>query len=138
MAFRSLGSKAGTILLGACGCSFLALPARGQSDKPVEPAPSQQTAPNNPAAAGPVAEVSTHDATSTFKVRVNLVLVRVVARDAQGHAIGTLHKEDFRLFDKGKAQVISTFAVERHGSHTEASRGRSPRVAPRSVFMRPI
>ena len=82
MAFRSLGSKAGTILLGACGCSFLALPARGQSDKPAEPAPSQQTAPNNPAAAGPVAEVSTHDATSTFKVRVNLVLVRVVARDA--------------------------------------------------------
>src|SRR2546426_7093084 len=73
MAFRSLGSKAGTILLGACGCSFLALPARGQSDKPAEPAPSQQTAPNNPAAAGPVAEVSTHDATSTFKVRVNLV-----------------------------------------------------------------
>ena len=122
MAFRSLGSKAGTILLGACGCSFLALPARGQSDKPAEPAPSQQTAPNNPAAAGPVAEVSTHDATSTFKVRVNLVLVRVVARDAQGHAIGTLHKEDFRLFDKGKAQVISTFAVERPGSHTEASR----------------
>src|SRR2546428_12961947 len=102
MAFRSLRSKAGAILLGACGGLLATLIARGQSDKPAEPAPSQQTAPNTPAAAGPVAEVSTHDATSNFKERGNLGLVRVVARDGQGHAIGTWNKDDFRLSVKGK------------------------------------
>lgn len=56
--------------------------------------------------------MTTHDAAPTFSAGVNLVLVPVVVRDASGKAIGTLHKEDFQLYDKGKLQFISKFSVE--------------------------
>jgi VWFA-related protein len=42
-------------------------------------------------------------------------MVPVVVRDGKGKAIGTLQKEDFQLFDKGKPQVISRFSVEKAG-----------------------
>lgn len=60
-------------------------------------------------------EVSSREETTTFKVKVNLVEVRVVVRDAAGHAIGTLKQEDFELLDNGKPQVISKFSVEQVG-----------------------
>jgi VWFA-related protein len=59
--------------------------------------------------------MSSHDAPATFSTKVNLVMVPVVVRDAKGKAIGTLQKEDFQLFDKGKPQVISRFSVEKAG-----------------------
>jgi VWFA-related protein len=59
--------------------------------------------------------MSSHDAPATFSTKVNLVMVPVVVRDAKGKAIGTLQKEDFQLFDKGKPQVISKFSVEKAG-----------------------
>ena len=59
------------------------------------------------------AEMSSHDTPAAFKSRVNLVLVPVVVRDAQGRAVGSLKQEDFQLFDKGKPQVISKFSVEK-------------------------
>ena len=49
----------------------------------------------------------------TYKVKVNLVSVSVVARDKQGQAVGTLAKEDFRLFDERKPQIITRFSVEK-------------------------
>jgi VWFA-related protein len=58
------------------------------------------------------AEVTTTDAPATFSSRVNLVMVPVVVRDRQGRPNGTLHKEDFLLFDQGKPQVISRFSLE--------------------------
>jgi VWFA-related protein len=74
------------------------LQSRGQ-------APAAQNAP----------EMSSHDTPATFSAKVNLVMVPVVVRNAQGKAIGTLQKEDFQLFDKGKPQVISRFSVEKAG-----------------------
>jgi VWFA-related protein len=61
------------------------------------------------------AEMTSHDAPATFSTKVNLVMVPVVVRDGKGKAIGTLQKEDFQLFDKGKPQVISKFSVEKAG-----------------------
>jgi VWFA-related protein len=47
-----------------------------------------------------------------LKVSSNLVVVRVVVRDAQGKPVEGLRKEDFKLFDRGKEQSISQFEVE--------------------------
>jgi VWFA-related protein len=60
-------------------------------------------------------DVSTRDVQPTFKLQVerNLVLVRVVVRDAKGTPVETLRKEDFQLFDRGKPQTISHFSLEK-------------------------
>ncbi len=47
-----------------------------------------------------------------LKVNSNLVVVRVVVRDAQGKPVKGLGKEDFKLFDSGKEQPIAQFEVE--------------------------
>jgi VWFA-related protein len=60
-------------------------------------------------------EMSSRDAPATFSTKVNLVMVPVVVRDGKGKAIGTLQKEDFQLFDKGKPQLITRFSVEKAG-----------------------
>jgi len=39
---------------------------------------------------------------TTFKVHVNLVLVRVVVRDQQGKIVSNLKKENFQLYDNRK------------------------------------
>src|ERR1700709_832001 len=60
------------------------------------------------------------DAPANFRSKVNLVLVPVIVRDKKGVPIGTLKKEDFELFDKGKLQVIEKFSIEKAGSrHVE-------------------
>lgn len=59
------------------------------------------------------AELTQKDAPITFSTAVNLVLVPVIVRDAQGKAIGTLQKDDFQLFDKGKPVTIAKFSVEK-------------------------
>ncbi len=57
-------------------------------------------------------EVTTREETPTFQSSVNLVRVPVVIRDKKGNTVGTFHKEDFQLTDRGKAQYISQFAIE--------------------------
>jgi VWFA-related protein len=80
----------------------------GAAQTPAPQAPPSPTPPPDQSAA----EMTTRDTPATFRTKVNLVLVPVVVRDKQGHAIGNLHKEDFQLFDKGKPQTISSFSVE--------------------------
>jgi VWFA-related protein len=58
-------------------------------------------------------EIVSRDTPTTFSSKVNLVMVPVVVRDSKGKAIGNLKKEDFQLFDKGKAQTIARFAIEK-------------------------
>jgi VWFA-related protein len=59
-------------------------------------------------------ELTTTEVQPTFKLQVerNLVLVRVVVRDGKGKATPNLQKEDFKLFDNGRLQVITHFVVE--------------------------
>lgn len=57
-------------------------------------------------------EMTSHDSTPTFSSKVNLVLVPVVVRDREGKAVGNLTKDDFRLFEKNKPQVIARFSIE--------------------------
>jgi VWFA-related protein len=60
-------------------------------------------------------EISSNDVEPTFKLQSerNLVLVRVVVRDAKGATVDNLRKEDFQLFDHGKLQTISQFSMEK-------------------------
>jgi len=81
--------------------------------------PSSGAADNAAVAPAPdkaVPEMTSHDEATTFKVNVRLVLVRVVVRDAEGHAVANLRKQDFQLFDNRKPQVISQFSMEQPGS----------------------
>ena len=57
-------------------------------------------------------EVTTREETPTFQSSVNLVRVPVVVRDKQGHTIGSFHKEDFQVTDRGKPQSITQFSIE--------------------------
>lgn len=56
--------------------------------------------------------MNTHETTVPFSVRVNLVPVRVVVRDAHGKPVANLKREDFEIFDNRRPQVISHFSVE--------------------------
>src|SRR4051812_3412690 len=58
-------------------------------------------------------EIGTTEAPVTFTSGVNLVPVKVVVRDKQGHAVGDLKQSDFILMDRGKEQTISRYALER-------------------------
>jgi VWFA-related protein len=98
-------------------CLFTGKPAPAVSSEAAaqQPSPPSATSVSVPTSQNPP-EITSHEAASTFKVNVRLVQVRVVVRDAKGKPIGTLHKEDFRLFDDGKAQVIANFDVEKSGA----------------------
>jgi VWFA-related protein len=89
-------------------------PAPAAQDNSTQQPPES---PDKAAAPQTNAEVVTRDSATTFKVRVNLVLVRAVVRDETGRVVENLKKEDFQLFDNRKPQTISTFSVETPASH---------------------
>ncbi|HKV62472.1 MAG TPA: VWA domain-containing protein [Candidatus Acidoferrum sp.] len=115
-----------TILLIAFAC-FLSVSASQVSAQTPAPATPAQDAPaktdtTKPAPAqAQTEEVSSHDTPATFKVRVNLVLVRVVVRDSHGKIVSNLKKEDFQLFDNKKLQTISSFNVETPEARTASA-----------------
>jgi VWFA-related protein len=76
----------------------------------VAPAQAGQTLPQS----APQEPRSTSQAPPQFQLNVesNLVVVRVVVRDSQGHPIGNLKKENFRLFDNRHEREITQFSVE--------------------------
>ena len=109
-----------------CKCAFLlalltcaAVSVHAQTPPPPDPpasstatqAPSEPVRPSSQGA-NENTELSSRDTAPTFRVRVNLVLVRVVVRDQQGKVVPNLRKEDFVLSDNRKPQTISTFSVE--------------------------
>jgi VWFA-related protein len=89
----------------------------------------------------PGADGQTNDKTSAIKAQneapfqlkaaSNLVVVRVVVRDAQGKPVENLKKEDFKLFDRGKEQSIAQFEEETSArSSTAAIRAQGKAAAP--------
>lgn len=93
------------IISADSGSASPAQTASQQSSPSVSSSSTAQTAP----------EMTSHEAPTTFQVNVRLVQVHVVVRDLRGNAIGNLHREDFRLLDNGKPQVITKFNVEQPG-----------------------
>ena len=81
------------------------------------------------APAGKKVEETAPGEAPAFNVKVNLVLVPVVVRDREGLAVGNLAKEDFELFDKGKPQVITRFAVDKSESPQAATSAPQPPAA---------
>jgi VWFA-related protein len=79
---------------------------------PIAAGPAPAAAAQDSATQAKSAEVVTRDSATTFKVRVNLVQVRVVVRDENGKVVENLKKEDFQVFDNRKPQSISTFSME--------------------------
>src|SRR5258707_9020396 len=111
---RSLGLVLRALLaasFAACQVQAQETPAKSEAQAPA----TQTQAPANEST-----EVSTRDTPPTFRVRVNLVLVRVVVRDSSGKVVTSLKKEDFQLSDNRRAQVISTFSTETPESHKVA------------------
>jgi VWFA-related protein len=88
---------------------FLTGSALGRQANQEPAAPASQPA-QTPTETKP--DVSTKDTAATFKLRVNLVQVKVVVRDAKGNLVENLKREDFELYDQGKLQAITTFGVE--------------------------
>lgn len=97
------------------------LPAvNAQSPPSRAPQPEAPQSTQKPDAKPTNEEIISHDTPATFKVRVNVVLVRVVVRDNNGKVITNLKKEDFQLADNRKPQTISSFSIETPGSHVPA------------------
>lgn len=105
--WHSLRSPVFTLLLCSAVLWFVIAPTPTLAQQaPPAPATSTKADDKN------VPPAASRDVTSTFKVNVNLVTVRVVVRDEQGHAVGNLRREQFQLFDRGKPQTIDRFSVE--------------------------
>ena len=116
------------LILTLLCCVFVPVKnTNAQEPAPASPAqdPSAKTEADRKPAQSPPAtdnqEVSSRDTPTTFKVRVNVVLVRVVVRDASGKVVSGLKKEDFQLFDNRKLQTISSFNLETPETHTASA-----------------
>ena len=91
-----------------------------RAQEPATPATANTNKPDN------ASEISQTDTAASFKVRVNLVQVRVIVRDPSGKTVDNLTKQDFILYDQGKPQFISNFSVETPQSRLQRAAGAMP------------
>jgi VWFA-related protein len=119
------GFRTFCLVVFACCLSVSANRLSAQAPPPATPPqdvpPKTDSTAKAPPAPAQTEEVSSHDTPATFKVRVNLVLVRVVVRDSKGKIVPNLKKEDFQLFDNRKPQTISSFTVETPEARTASA-----------------
>jgi VWFA-related protein len=126
-----------TVLLLAMGFPALAPSALAQPQEAAAP-PAAGFAPPGPASDSSQ-EMNTHDAATPFSVRVNLVPIRVVVRDAHGNAVPGLRQEDFQVFEDHKPQIISHFSVETSSPALQSvSEGKNPPPPGDSVKPAPL
>jgi VWFA-related protein len=118
----SLGNVLLPCLLVFIQCFILLVPALAQEVPKQTPAP-KSTAQSEDKQNSP--ELASRDEPTIFKVNVKLVVVRVVVRDEQGHAVGNLRQDDFQIFDKGKPQAITQFEIEQPGTLVAKARQNS-------------
>jgi VWFA-related protein len=64
------------------------------------------------AAQKPTESAANSETTSVIRSQTNLILVRVVVRDAKGDSVGGLTRQDFKVFDNRKEQAVSYFSAE--------------------------
>ena len=116
------GTRIRTALEVAMALFLAGATAHGQAaQEPATPKPAADTpsSPSSTTTAETKKEVSVQDTGNTFKIRVNLVQVHVIVRGNAGKPVEGLRKEDFQLYDNGKLQPVSTFAVETAQSRKE-------------------
>ncbi|MGB8322058.1 MAG: VWA domain-containing protein [Candidatus Acidiferrum sp.] len=103
-----------TLLL--CLSNSGAMPSPQQS--PPTPDPASKTAQSQPT----TAELTASDNQSIIRVRVPVVVIRVVVKDAAGNIVNDLKKDNFQIQDNNTPREISTFAVEHPASRTVPNR----------------
>ena len=81
--------------------------------------------------ASPQTKETTESAgTFTIESKVDVALVPVLVRNAEGRAVGTLKKEDFQVFDNDKPQAITGFTIQqRAGIEADAHTTQSTAVS---------
>ncbi|HVN04908.1 MAG TPA: VWA domain-containing protein [Bryobacteraceae bacterium] len=70
----------------------------------------------------PLSAVAQQEPAETFQSGVTMIQVPVVVRDHDGHVVGDLAKDDFKLFDNGKPVEIANFSVEKPGGQVAPDR----------------
>lgn len=78
--------------------------------------PPQATAAANPLPTLKPSATPPVDTATTLHVKVNVVQVPVVVRDANGYSVNDLKQDDFQVFDDGKRRQLSGFLVESNDS----------------------
>lgn len=108
-------SCAGLLLYLTVGVASSQTPQ--QSSPPTTPPATAPAPPQNPEPAidKNAPELTAKDAPAIFKTRVDMVSVPVVVRDNHGRVMGNFTKENFQVYDRGKAQEIVRFALEKSG-----------------------